>query len=134
MSIRKYHISLISVAKLSCKIHKLTIILFNFCQHQDATCKCMRPLPTCNEMLLNGFAKFTVMDRVSRFIYFFIIILLLFILRMLLSFQSGGESHTVTILTNIYFDFSAKYDQAVSLKTHGDRFELQRFRYNLVTQ
>lgn len=37
-------------------------------------------LPTCSEMLLNGFEKFTVLDRVSRFIYFFIIRLLLFIL------------------------------------------------------
>lgn len=26
------------------------------------------------------------------------------------------------------------YDQAVSLKTDEDRFELQRFRYNLITQ
>jgi hypothetical protein len=39
----------------------------------------IRLLPTCSEMLLNGFEKFAAVDRVSRFIYFFIIRLLLFI-------------------------------------------------------
>jgi len=93
----------------------------------------IRLLPTCSETLLNGFEKFAAVDRVSRFIYFFIIRLLLFIPQILLFFHRDGR-RAVTILMNIYLDSSGKYDQAVSLKTNEDRFELQRFRYNLVTQ
>lgn len=61
------------------------IIQFSPIPRRDAQVH-TRLLPTCSEMLLNGFEKFTVVDRVSRFIYFFIIHLLLFILQMLLFF------------------------------------------------
>jgi len=107
----------------------------NFCRYQDTTREYMSDRFRLPQR--NAFKRFCKIrdgvDRVSRFIYFFIIRLLLFIPQMLLFFHRDGR-RAVTILMNIYLDSSGKYDQAVSLKTNEDRFELQRFRYNLVTQ